>query len=318
MNQAPSPSAYLDTLRHPLVRDLAWLLHAPDLLVTPYPGRPTLDELGLGDAPTCAAWLAALEADPAALETALDHRLTGRLGLYHEALWHFLLDRAPATRLLGRNLAVRDAHGATLGELDLIYRREGDGPPVHLELAIKYYLGLADGPGAPDAPARWIGPGCADSLALKHHHALTHQLPMSRRPEARALLAPFGAPPLARRLAILGVLFRPWRAVLPLPRGCAPGAPVGVWLHLADWPAFRATLGEARGAFLDKPHWLAPPPDDALQPLAALGERLDGHFRQHTTPRQLVAKTASGTRHRLFVVADDWPRLVPLAPRAAG
>lgn len=315
MSQAPSPSSFLDALRHPLVRDLAWLLHAPDLLVTPYPGRPTLDELGLGDPQARAAWLAALEARPAPLETALDYRLTGRLGLYHEALWHFLLEQAPATRLLGRNLAVRDVHGATLGELDLIYHREGDGPPVHLELAIKYYLGLAEGPGAPDSPARWVGPGCADSLALKHHHALTHQLPMSQRPEASALLAPFGAPPLARRLAILGVLFRPWQASLPLPRDCAPWALTGLWLRRADWPDFRTTLGEARGAFLDKPHWLAPPPDEVLQPLAVIGERLESHFQRRATPRQLVVKMASGTYQRLFVVADDWPRIIPLAPR---
>ncbi|WP_136064457.1 DUF1853 family protein [Modicisalibacter radicis] len=326
MPRTDRPERAFDDYRHPLVRDLAWLLEAPDLLVTAYPGRPTLDELGLADPERRTAWLDALERDPTALEAALDTRRAVRLGLYHEALWHFLLARAPGTRLLAANLAVHDARGATLGELDLIYAARDGGPPIHLELAIKYYLGLPDGPGPRHDAARWIGPGCADSLAVKRQRSLGHQLPLAHRPEAAALHERYGAAPpgrpLEQRLAILGVLFRPWSdtpSPLPLPQGHHAGALVGEWLYRRDWPAFCATLEAARpprGAFLDKPHWLAPPPASALLPLAELTQRLDAHFAARGMPRQLILHEANGAYRRLFVVADDWPRAIPLPPRA--
>ncbi|HET8790856.1 MAG TPA: DUF1853 family protein, partial [Modicisalibacter sp.] len=206
----PSPTALgadLHRLRHPLVRDLTWLLHAPNLLMTAYPGRPTLGELGLADPQRRCDWLSALEGEPQTLEKTVGASIQGRLGHYHEALWHFLLEHAPDTRLLAHNLPIRDAK-RTLGELDLLYVTRHDAQPVHLELAIKYYLGLPDGPEDSASQARWIGPGCADSLAIKHRHAVAHQLPLAKRPESAATLLAYGAPPLTQRLAMLGVLFR--------------------------------------------------------------------------------------------------------------
>jgi len=307
-------------LRHPVVRDLAWLLQAPDLLDTPCPGRPRLDELALDDPERRKGWLRDLEQRPEALEQAVAHRLSGRLGLYHEALWHFLIAHAPGTRLLATNLAIRDARGVTLGELDLLYRRRGDAAVVHLELAIKYYLGLEAGPGDSTAPARWIGPGCADSLAIKSRRALTHQLTMSRRPEAQGMLAAYGPAPMEPRLALLGILFRPAApqdgSPLPLPRGTTADALIGEWLPLSAWARYTDTLAApVRGAFLDKPHWLAPPPDDRLLPLSALTDALQACFRLRRRPCQLTLREADGARRRVFVVPDGWPHLIPLMPR---
>ncbi|KXS38396.1 MAG: hypothetical protein AWU55_1613 [Halomonadaceae bacterium T82-2] len=306
-------------LRHPVVRDLAWLLQAPDLLDTPYPGRPGLDELALDDPDRRQAWLRELEQRPGDLERAVAHRLGGRLGLYHEALWHFLIARAPGTRLLAANLSIRDARGVTLGELDLLYRRRGDATVVHLELAIKYYLGLEAGPGDDTAPARWIGPGCADSLAIKSRRALTHQLTMSRRPEARERLAAYSDAPVEQRLALLGILFRPavmHGGALPLPRGTTAGALIGEWLPLSAWPRYTGRLiAPVCGAFLDKPHWLAPPPTDQLMPLGALTDALLARFRARRTPCQLALRDAGGGHRRVFVVPDGWPHLIPLMPR---
>ncbi|MDW5378148.1 DUF1853 family protein [Halomonas sp. HP20-15] len=323
MSRSYRPETAPGDYRHPLVRDLAWLLDAPDMLVTAYPGRPTLTELGLADPDRKTAWLDALEDKPGGLEKALDTRRAGRLGLYHEALWHFLLTHAPGTRLLGANLAVHDSRGMTLGEFDLLYASTDDAAPIHLELAIKYYLGLTDGPGPRHDAARWIGPGCADSLAIKWQRALAHQLPLAHRPEAAATLERFSMAspgrPLEQRLAILGVLFQPWRGdASPLPPGIHADALLGEWLYHRDWPDFCATLGNPeslRGAFLDKPHWLAPPPDSALLPLTALSRQLDAHFAARQVPRQLLLHEAGGTYRRLFVVADDWPRAIPLPPR---
>lgn len=306
----------LDRLCHPLVRDLAWLLHAPDLLVTPFAGRPSLAELGLADPQRRRAWLAHLDRDPQALNAVAGPSLAGRLGLYHEKLWHFLLAHAPNTRLLAHNLTVHDGK-RTLGELDLLYATRVDPQTIHLELAIKYYLGLPEGPGAADSQARWIGPGCADSLALKRQRAVTHQLPLASRQEAAATLARFNAPPLTQRLAMPGVLFRPWDPAgeaLPAPAESADGALWGDWLPISRWPWFCQQVGglSLRGAFLDKPHWLAPPIDAALIDMQQLTHRLEQHFARRGTPRQLVLRQASGQWRRLFVVADSWPHAIPL------
>lgn len=317
----PDPSfaaldADLHRLRHPLARDLAWLLHAPNLLTTAYPGRPTLDELGLADPQRRRAWLREIEASPQGLEATVGASIKGRLGHYHEALWHFLLEHAPNTRLLAHNLTIRDDK-RTLGELDLLYVTRHDPRPIHLELAIKYYLGLPDGPEDSASQARWIGPGCADSLAIKHHRATTHQLPLAARPESAATLLAYGVPPLSQRLAMLGVLFQPWARDTPLPppRDSALQAPFGVWLTLGRWPTFRR-LAEAdtHGAFLDKPHWLAPPPEAGLASLATLSAGLEQHFASRHSPRQLVLKHANGYWQRLFIVSDDWPHAIPLPP----
>lgn len=306
-------TADLASLRHRLVRDIAWLLHAPDLLITSFAGRPTLSELGLSDDETRRAWLTELERAPQALESAASPRLKGRLGLYHEILWQFLLANAPNTRLLAHNLPVRDGK-RTLGEIDLLYATHDDPRPVHLELAIKYYLGLPQGPGHTDSQARWIGPGCADSLAIKRQRTVINQLPLSHRPEAANVLARHIEQPPLQRLAMPGILFQPWPDRLPAPYETGPEACFGTWLPISRWSDFCHTSQAARwrGVFLDKPHWLAPPPEDALWDLATLTHALEAHFNQRATPRQLAVKREDGSWQRLFVVGSTWPHTIPL------
>ena len=316
---------------HPLVRDLAWLLLAPDLIVTPCPGRPSRGELGLGDDDRLAAWLKTLEVAPERLEAFLAPALTGRMGLYHERLWQFLLDTAPNTRLLAHNLRIHQGK-RTLGELDLLYCRRDDPRPVHLEVAIKFYLGLPQGPGEPDSQARWIGPGGADSLAVKREHLHRHQLRLTASPEARETLAPWWSPPssvqegsvfeqegsmpsMTVRLAIPGVLFHPWHAPLPPPCEAATDYLRGQWVTAGDWPRLRDGLPPGTlGARLNKPHWLAPPRREALLSLRDLDAQLVQHLNVSDAPVQLALWQEEKGWQRLFVVADDWPRQVPLPP----
>ncbi|MDR5893303.1 DUF1853 family protein [Halomonas mongoliensis] len=324
MPTAPLP--LLDRCHHPLVRDLAWLLLAPDLVAMPWPGRPSRAALGLGDDGHLAAWLDDLEAWPEALEERVGDTLQGRMGLYHERLWQFLLDSAPGTELLAHNLRILRGK-QTLGELDLLYRHPGQSEVTHLEVAIKYYLGLTEGPGAPDDQARWIGPGGADSLAGKREHLHRHQLRLTELPETRDALQALlgrcaagadGARPVTRRLAMPGVLFYPWHARLPPPREAHPAHLRGHWLHWQAWRRYRHGLGtNTRGARLAKPHWLALPRPERLLPLGELEAQLAEHFREPASPVQLALWHAEMGWRRLFVVADDWPRQVPLPPRAA-
>ncbi|MCL7939208.1 DUF1853 family protein [Halomonas sp. ATCH28] len=323
---APPACGLLDHCHHPLVRDLAWLVLVPDLIAMSWTGRPSRRELGLDDDGQLAAWLDALEAAPDTLEAHLAPALKGRMGLYHERLWQFLLAEAPGTRLLAHNLRIHQGK-RTLGELDLLYSRRDAPSPVHLEVAIKFYLGLPQGPGSPDSQARWIGPGGADSLAAKREHLHRHQLRLAGSPEAREALAPLlspfsssgldgPAPPMAVRLAIPGVLFYPWHASLPAPREATTDHLQGRWLFAREWHRLRDGLPPGtRGAWLHKPHWLALPRREALAPLRDLEARLAQHFTAPASPVQLALWHVDMGWQRIFVVADDWPRQIPLPPR---
>lgn len=306
--------------RHALVRDLAWLVQVPDLLALDAPGRPDRRRLGLASEAALGDYLTALDTAPAKLERYVGTALEARMGHYHERLWQFLLDSAPHTRLLAHNLPVLQER-RTLGELDLIYAETPDPVPVHLEVAIKFYLGLPEGPGADDDQARWIGPGGLDSLALKRHHLEHHQLPLAQRPVARQALAErLGAPvtALRQRMAMPGVLFYPWQTPLPAPRQATPDHLRGQWLHWHDWPRWRESLpGRVHGAWLCKPHWLALPAPERLTSLPVLEHRLRLHFGGGGAPVQLglhLEDASPDAWQRLFIVDDGWPHQLPLPP----
>ena len=301
---------------HPRVRDIAWLLNAPGLLqLARYP-RPSLAALGLKDDRVRHRWLMALEQAPHALEAAVNERRHYRLGHYHELLWQFVLAHAPGSRLLVNNLRISQGK-ITLGELDMLYLAAQDTAPTHLEVAIKFYLGLPEGPEAADSPARWIGPGGADSLAIKYQRSLEHQLPLAytergqqtiRQALARQALArqagasetnsPLAEDPSApllagQQLALPGCLFRPWQPDkapadwLPPPRHCHPESArqAGWWMSVSQFAAFCQTLetspmhgGALLGCVREKPAWLAAPPVASLQPWHELDRWLRDHF----------------------------------------
>ncbi|MFL6534769.1 MAG: DUF1853 family protein, partial [Pseudomonas sp.] len=127
-------------LRHPEVRDLAWVIIAPPMLIdTPWPQRHPLAGSDWVQQPhRLEHWLRQLDRDSYPLLQCLSQGRTRRLGLYYERLWQFAVQHAPGIEWIAANLPIR-REGHTLGELDLLLR---DGEGVHhLELAIKLYLG---------------------------------------------------------------------------------------------------------------------------------------------------------------------------------
>lgn len=313
-------------LKNTVLRDLAWLAVTPDLVELPPPipcaGRPTLKELGLEGA--LIPWLNQL-GQPAL--AALNGQRVSRMGHYHERLWHMLLDHAPNMRLLVRNVCITRQR-ITLGELDMLYRTRDNPAPVHLEVAIKFYLGLPEGPGVPNSQSRWIGPGGLDSLAIKCTHLRRHQLPLSTTAPALETLAHWLTPrdqgvsavslcnQLTQRLAMPGVLYYPWHAAMPAPEGATADHRRGTWCYLRDWPALAACSTEApKMAWLEKPHWLAPPPLSAFRPVAEQLPAIIEKMLAWRSPQQVMLYYPERQRYeRLFLVPDDWPRQVPLPP----
>lgn len=194
-------------LRHPEVRDLAWVILAPPMLSdTPWPQRHPLAGSDWVQAPErLERWLRQLDHDSYDLLHWLAQARTRRLGLYYERLWQYAVRHAPGIELIAANMPIR-REGHTLGELDMLLR-DRDGVH-HLELAIKLYLGPQDGDG--HDTAQWLGPGCHDRLDRKLAHLAQHQLPISARPESREVLAALDIQQFSAHLWLGGYLLYPW------------------------------------------------------------------------------------------------------------
>jgi hypothetical protein len=309
MRPFPSLTGIERRLRRPAVRDLAWVLCSPSLLLAPWPLRHPLQGSRWWAAPQALeAWLLRLDRDDAGLQDWLARSPVRRLGLYYERLWQFALHAAPDVELLAANLPVREA-GHTLGELDLLLR-DRDGVH-HLELAIKLYLGLRQADGRD--PANWLGPGSADRLDLKLGHLDRHQLPLSATPQGRLALEALGVGAAQSSLWLAGYLFYPWPDGGEMPEGGNPQHLCGRWLSRGAWPRFASEAGGGRWQPLPRSQWLAAaciadaeawssdafdawlaalPPDASPKLLARLQADASGDWIE---------------TERVFLVPDGWP-----------
>ena len=310
----PDPDLLLNELRHPPVRDLAWTLLSPPLLRdTPAPQRhPLTASRWAADPDELASWLRLLDAKPTVLDTWLEQRRSRRLGLYYERLWQFALSQAPDIELLRANLPIRQ-DGQTLGELDLIFR---DAQGIHhLELAVKFYLGLEHGDRA--RHDHWLGPGSHDRLDIKLQRTCEHQLQLCATPCARSMLSELTRGPIDSALWFGGYLFQPWRGRQVSPAGAHPRHLRGHWLRQRDWPAYSrqhpTSHSHARWQPLPRSNWLAP----ARLSSAAVWQASDfdswvGLESARPQPWLLVRLEGDAQgywceRERLFLVPDDWP-----------
>ncbi|HCW95968.1 DUF1853 family protein [Pseudomonas sp. S5(2021)] len=288
------------------VRDLAWVLLSPPLLDEGWQQRHPLSASAWWTSPDLLAdWLRQLDRQPAPLQDWLARHSIRRLGLYYERLWQFALLNAPGVELLAANLPVRQA-GHTLGELDLLLR-DAEGV-FHLELAVKFYLGLA---GDGQAHDRWLGPDSQDRLDLKIAHLCQHQLPLGSAAPTRELLAEITREEVHSRFWLGGYLFRPWPDGGPGPRGAHPGHLVGRWLHRSAWPRFCEQQPSPLWRPLPRANWLAPARLTAEELLPEREAEAWLHDPEsHARMLVRLAPDSQGAwreQERLFLVADDWP-----------
>ncbi len=263
-----------------------------------------------------------LSALPGAVQALAPAARSLRLGRHAERLLHFALEHGDGIELVASNLPVRrhGAHGVqTLGELDFVWREtpantaaagaigamgaNAGGPPrarqlVHWEMAAKFYLLVEPGSdasnaAAPREQAAWlqafVGPNLVDRLGDKLSHIVRRQLPLSRTPEAEALL---GARVDRCEIYLLGWLF--YRdGLMPAgldTLGLNPAHLHGWWSTLEQWAqrvGTQATRSSAsaspvRWHRLPRARWLSPAlvrePD--TEPFETLHDALAARFAE--------------------------------------
>jgi hypothetical protein len=242
----------MTTFRHRCVQDLAWVIRSPPLISGHI---AQTDWWGAGhftqEYQACLADLVKLDLDPGALEKALSNVKSYRLGHYFEALVAFWLGISPHYRLLARQIPLRNGT-KTLGEIDFIIQDRKTGQIIHLEVAVKFYLGHGD----LHNMTNWHGPGLKDRLDIKFEHLCRHQTQISRKhPE----LVPYPVDTYACLLK--GRLFYPPNQ----PAGTlftAPAHPSGSWCHTPP----EISEQNSQLIHLTKKNWLAPIEDAGHHP----------------------------------------------------
>ncbi len=226
-----------------------------------------------------------------------EHQRTRRLGTYFESLWEFAFAQHPDYQLLHRNLPLR-VESRTLGELDFVVRHLPSGATEHWEVAVKFYLRVAD--------EYWVGPGLRDRLDIKLSRMREHQLPLIRQPAARDLLRQRDIH-IDRQWALMpGRLFRPLGEKLaPLHADINP-ASCDFWWTTLDEFLYRFAGQDHRWICLPKRAWLADRsyPVSRSDSCATLTEKL--REEEMRRPICVAALGAGNEVSRGFIVPDDW------------
>lgn len=166
-----------------IVRDLAWVIASPPLVSGNYNDTHWWNHDDcLTEFKDCLPILLALDTDPSPLVEHFQQLKSGHLGLRFEHFIAYWLIISPNYELLAQNIQIIEPFtnpnkqgSHTHGELDFIIRDTHTNKTIHLEVAVKFYLGC---PPYEDS-FRWFGTNTRDQLGKKVTHLKQHQTQLS-------------------------------------------------------------------------------------------------------------------------------------------
>ena len=239
--------------KHRVVRDLAWVIASPPLICGNFEGANWWsDEHCTQEFQACLPALLALDQNPQPLLDVLNQLKSRALGHRFEALFAYWLTISPSYQILARNLQLHH-DGRTLGELDFIVRDLQSDAVIHLEVSVKFYMGLLP----QSSPYRWFGPNLKDCLGKKADHLKRHQTQLS-------VLYPELMPQTIdqRCCCLKGRLFYPEHGSdMGSPGGISPSHLRGVWgesvAGFVRDNGFEIMPSNTQYLMIKKPQWLS-------------------------------------------------------------
>jgi len=290
---------------HREVHDLAWVIASAPMIVGGAFSENWIDRQQCQRwFQGASAWLLEQDKAPGLLQEYLRTLLDKRLGSRFEALLAWWLEANPQLELMHRNLAVR-VPGRTLGEFDFIIRDRLTGRVIHWEVAVKFYLAVADA----QLRTVYYGPDLRDRLDNKLRHMVNHQMSLAERAEVHDWLRQRGLKIDSHCGLVKGRLFYNHKYFdrSPLDENCIDqGHERGEWVSMSDFP-IRFKASGLDWTVLDKSFWFAPVTVGDEFPwltLQQLSELLvaKGLYR----PVCLAGGREGVERRRVFLVPDDW------------
>ncbi len=148
-----------------LIADLYWCVQSQNLLINEPPQFKGEIVGSLVDNKAHQAfnfWFESLKKNPGPLLSFFDSEEQLILGKYFERLLYFFFEHFSHYDLILSNHQLFEK-GRTIGELDFIVRDKQKNEIIHLEAAVKYYMGYRN----TSKHSMWIGPNGMDTLAKK-------------------------------------------------------------------------------------------------------------------------------------------------------
>lgn len=168
------------SFKHRIVRDLAWVIASPPLISGIKDNINWLDHKKCTEEfNACLNTLIELDKNPTPLIVHIDSLKSKRLGYRFEAFISYWLQISPNFELLAQNIQIIE-NKRTLGEVDFIIKDKHTLKVIHLEVAVKFYLGTEPF----EDSFRWFGTNTQDQLGRKQQHLTNHQTQLSlKHPE---------------------------------------------------------------------------------------------------------------------------------------
>jgi len=248
----------LNRFTNRIVRDLAWVIASPPLVTGTFNNTHWWSYNDcLKEFDACLPVLLALDQDPTPLVEHFQQLKSGRLGLRFEHFIAYWLIISPNYELVAQNIQIiepftnphkKGCH--THGELDFIILNTLTNKTIHLEVAVKFYLGC---PPYEDS-FRWYGTNTRDQLGKKVAHLKDHQTQLSDK--FSSYLQERGYIIDEKQCFLKGRLF------YPMGNDTSPLGVTKNHLH-GRWVQSPNTMAELFCS-IDKKDWLAPLDSDDL------------------------------------------------------
>lgn len=206
------------------VRDLAWVIASPPLVSGNINNTYWWTHIEcLSEFNDCLPALKKLDSNPRALIEHLNQLKSKRLGIRFEGLVAYWLAISPNYQLMEKNIQLIE-DGITFGEIDFIIQHLKSKKVIHLEVAIKFYLGSP----TYENPYRWFGTNTKDQLGKKLDHLQNHQTQLSKKYKSH-----FNHTIDEQHCLIKGRLFYPSGIQTP-PKGVTKNHLRGNWVYITD------------------------------------------------------------------------------------
>ena len=287
--------------KHQCVRDLAWALGSAPLMQPAVRGCQWFDhDWYRSIAEEAEPWLRRIDRDPEELAALVAAEKDKRLGRYFELLWTYWFEYSRHYDIVASNLQLT-RQGRTLGELDLVIHEHESGRNIHIELAVKFYLGVGDTCQA----SSWHGPGKRDRLDIKMDALLERQSVLTRDAAVSDMRAQSGITVDACAVIMKGRLFYPLMqaAECATPTGSHPAHQRGIWVPFSQIDK----LEDLDYIPQIKRGWMAggaPEPD--LKALSRHDIVEAVHLGELRLPLYLTGHRKAEPISRVFVVPEDW------------